>query len=716
MLNNISNTLKLYPKQTHKQHLYLYLLIAYIYGVVIRLILLYQVQDISSFWLDGTLLPIWTADAGRYGFYAKEILSGVAYPFDSIYIPGYLIAFITDFLGANIDRVMAFLPIFLAPLIVIPVILIGRSLYHTQFGFFSALVSVTAINYYMHTYIGYMDTDVLNLFFILLIIYFMIKILHSDNLLYAFGGSITIIVFSLWYHSSASINMALLGTYCVIVLLFYRQNSINYQAFLIFSIALIHYDPIIQISVIIIISLLFTLMNKYKTFSYHYYLYILLFASLLILALFDTSYYYSRALQYFSNNTLSTFEGNGITYHYTSFLQYVSEVKKVYLWDSQPGLYGMQIYILIATLGYILFAIGYPQMFVFLPLLILGYLSVIVGARFSLYASPVFAFGITYSIYLLQKAILYKYPKIELYHFIYFTFSILLIFSLNNILLFNNILKTNIYPLFKSDESKLLYTFSKNLSKNDKIIASWELGWPLWYYTGYNNTLTDNGFHGGPDTHAIAKIFMSPNQKFSANTSKYLSAKHSESQQHNSQFILPYIAKSKDLDILFKTLEHHLPNIKNKGNIYILVHSNMLNYLNLFDQFATKNFKTGKGNSLVEFAAFPLDETYNPDANTTTGMPFIFNHKTGIFQLPFKRISQEINQVNTIEDHKEKGKYLFHKNSSHYLLADEDKYLFYLNNAAYQTFLIQTFLLDNYNHKFFEKVGETKRMKIFKVR
>ena len=232
MLKKISDTLKLQPERYSNKYLYLYILIAYTFGVGIRLILLYQVKDVSSLWLDSAPLPIWTADAGRYGFYAKEILSGISYPSDPIYTPGYLIAFITDLLGANIDEVMPFLPIFLSPLIVIPIILIGKSLKLTQFGFLSALVAVTSINYYMHTYIGYMDTDVLNLFFILMITYFMLETINTDNLLYALGGGVSILLFSLWYHSSASINLALISTFFAIVLLFFcgitfAQTTIN---------------------------------------------------------------------------------------------------------------------------------------------------------------------------------------------------------------------------------------------------------------------------------------------------------------------------------------------------------------------------------------------------------------------------------------------------------------------------------------------------------
>ena len=716
MLKNISDILKLQPEQGPEKHLYLYLFIAYTFGVALRFMLLYQSKDISSLWIDGAPLPIWTADAGRYGFFAKEILSGVDYPSDPIYTPGYLIAFITSFLQADIDWVMLLLPIFLAPLIVIPMILIGKALKLTQFGFLSALVSVTAINFYMRTYLGYMDTDGLNLFFILMIVYFMIKTLLSNNLLYALGGGLTILAFSLWYHSSASINLAIIAAFFTITFIFYRQNSSNYQAFIIFSIALIPYNTAILASVLLITSLLFTLLNRYKTFSYQYYLIVLFFGIVLVLSIFDLSHYYHRAMQYFNKETLNTFDGNGITYHYTSFLQYVSETQKAYFWNSQPGLSNMLIYTLFATIGYLLLSIAYPAMWIFLPILLLGLLSFLLGVRFTLYASPVLSFGIIYIFYILRNSILYKYPKADLEKFMYFTTSIILIFMINNIFLYNNILKRNIYPLFKGEEAKLLKNLSKDLSKDDKIIASWELGWPLWYYTGYQNTLTDNGLHGGPDTHAIAKIFMSPNQQFTYNTSKYLSAKLSESEQHGSKFILPYLARSQDLNILFENLEKDFPAVQSKGDTYILVHSNMLNYIDIFGQFAATDMKTGKGKGVEEFSAFVLDGPYIPDDNSTTGIPYIFDHKKGTFMLPFSKVEQKINRVITIDKHQMNKEYLFHANSSYYLIAEDNKYLFYINRSTLQSFLIQTFLLDNYDRRYFEKVSETKRMKIFKVK
>lgn len=715
MLKALSNTLKLQPEQNPGKNLYLYIFMAYLFGVFIRLILLYQVKDIPSFWIDGNPLPIWEADSGLHGFYAKQILNGISYPFIPEYIPGYFIAFVTNQLDANINFVMVLLPVLLAPLIVIPIILIGKAMRLTTFGFLSALISVIGINYYIRSRLGYMDTDVLNLFFLLFTVYFMIQVTITQKILYALGAGVSILVFSLWYHSSPSINITLTMFFLLFTLLFHRKNSINYQAFILFSVALIPYEPSIILALLIVLTIFFIMLNIYKTFSYLYYLILLLIGSILIVSLLDLSLYYDRALLYFNKDTINSFSGNGITYYYTNFLQFVSEVRTAYLWEPQPFFDGLLPYTLIATLGFILLGIAYPTMFILFPLLALGYLSTYVGIRFTLYASPVLAFGIVYVFYVIRNIINNNYPNRNiLLHLPRYGVIAVVILMLHNILLINAHIKYQGFPL-QSDEAKLLKDFSKKLSKEDKIVTWWDYGWPIWYYTGYQNTLADNGLHGGPDTHIISKILMSTDQNFTANTAKYFSEKFDEAHQNHSVFVLPYLSRSQDLTTLLDQLKYRALPTQNNNDTYIVLHRGMLDFYGIISQFSASDLKTGKGKSQKILISSSLTKPFSVNNSLIEGESFIFDSSKGILHHRNK-MKMKINEVTLTDHHKQNYAYLYHYDSPYYIIIEDKKHAFYMNKEAYQSFLVQAMLLDIYDHTLFEKVGESKQIKIFKVK
>lgn len=163
--------MKITQKQSNTtKELWIYIALAYTFGVLVRLVVLQNVWGVESFWYEGRILPIWSDDAGLYGYYAKQILSGVSYPFDGDYILAYIIASIVQVTGVHIDWVMLLLPAFLAPLVVVPIIIMGYLLNITKFAFYASLVGVVGINYYTRSYLGYLDTDTINLFLTYLLI------------------------------------------------------------------------------------------------------------------------------------------------------------------------------------------------------------------------------------------------------------------------------------------------------------------------------------------------------------------------------------------------------------------------------------------------------------------------------------------------------------------------------------------------------------------
>ena len=55
------------------------------------------------------------------------------------------------------------MPAFFGSLIVIPIVLIGKSIGQIEVGFIAALIASIAWSYYNRTMVGYYDTDLLNI-------------------------------------------------------------------------------------------------------------------------------------------------------------------------------------------------------------------------------------------------------------------------------------------------------------------------------------------------------------------------------------------------------------------------------------------------------------------------------------------------------------------------------------------------------------------------
>jgi asparagine N-glycosylation enzyme membrane subunit Stt3 len=286
----------------------------------------YLLPEDTLWQLDGTPVSVLTPDTGLYGYYARQILSGHYYPLDQAdRMPSYLIAFSTWLFSANMDWVIFLLPLLVAPLVVIPTILIGNLLGRPMFGFVAALFLVTDLNYFGRTYISCLDTDMLNLFFPMMVIYYMIKLDRTNRLETALGGAVFLWLFSLWYHSFAPIAFGLLLGYLFTIFLFYRNSIIHYQAFFIFFVAIMPLHPFLSIFLVFFVSACFKILNNKVTLHVKYYWLFFIVMSLLLFVFIDLSHYYARALVYFDRPEMEILHGKTGIYYFYNQLSAVAE-------------------------------------------------------------------------------------------------------------------------------------------------------------------------------------------------------------------------------------------------------------------------------------------------------------------------------------------------------------------------------------------------------
>lgn len=690
------------------------ILFAYGFGLLVRLILVYQAAGIDALWVEGTPLPIGTPDAGRYGFYAEAILEGKTFPFSADYLTGYLIAAVTYIFHADLNWIVYLLPIFIAPLITVPMILIGHELKLTRIGFLAALISVSELTFYSRSSAGYMDTDGINMLLLLSAILFMLLLIMHRRLIYALAAAMILIGFSAWYHSAAAINALLFISFFGTSILFYRKEKVVYYALLLLGCSILPLAPGYLFVLVLLLFAFLKIVDKLLSPSVKS-LQLLFLAVVLIGALsFDFSHYYSRALTYFGKNDVLTFQGASETYTYTNALKDVAEVRGISLWKVLSPIELGTAYFVLAFIGIVCFMIAFPSMLLMSPLLVLGALSTFMGSRFAMFAAPALAFGIVYIFYLLRQSLVERFgPNRYALRAPYYLTTLTLLLMIYNLFNFNMTTFNNRY--FFQDEAKALKTFSEQLEEDSLILSWWDFGWPLWYYTARNNTLVDNGEHGGPDLPVISKLLLSDSNLFVHNLALYVGAKKAQAQQRREPYVIPYIAQQENLYSLFRKLGTSLPLEKQSDdNVYIMLHLKMLSYLDIIDEHAQDYNDENTSRKNVHVFS-PLFRPFSENYSLIEAYRFAFDSSDGTLHFGDNR-SVPIKQVVLTEKGKAISGYAYENNASDVLILVNNIEALYVDEATMNSFLIQALLFDRYDHTLFEKVVQTNRMKIFKVK
>jgi len=650
----IQKYLKLEPRESTFGTVFLFIILAYAFGVAARLILYYQVIPLESFWLDGKPLPIYSPDAGLYGYYAKQLLLGANYPLNAEYMPGYLIYWIVGIFTLNMDWTMFLLPAFLAPLVAVPMVLMGHALHQAKLGFFAALIGVVGINFYTRSYVGYMDTDTLNLFFPYMAIASYMMAMSRRSWLWGIAFFLFLSGFHFWYHSSLVIIAAIMLMALIMTPLIFRSKVLG------------------VVSVLIVILSLFVLNPQKIT---------------------------QRAVDYFEADTTTLLSTKkGVTYHFENTLDTVSEAQGVDLLSINASYVGMMPYIILGSLGFILLAIIQPLVLIALPMLFLGYLASDVGMRFLMFATPVFAMGFVGFVFIVLRNHKLLSPIFAL---------LAVVLMLVNILRVNPSFTPN---YFTKNDVKVLDDFAKISDEKDLLISWWDYGWPLWYYTGRNNTLIDNGRHGA-DTYLVAKLLVSNDDAFVANALRYFS-----DQQQGKRSILPLLAEKEDLKKRFEDLKVHASKKQKKRDVYFLLHRDMLLTFKTLEDFAHIDIKTGANTSEnSQLYISDLLRPYSKKIPIVKGDTFDFDLRNGMIR-GHDGAKTQVQGVIIVNDAKVTAAKRYNPKAAMNLIIYNNTKAIYLDNKALKTFLIKALLLDQYNKNRFVKVAQTDSFKIFKLK
>ena len=676
----------------------LLVIVAYIFAVITRLMVYYAVSSDSSLFFHGEIIPLWTPDAGLYGFYAKNILSGVAsYPLVSEYIPAYLLVYIVKLTGISIDSAIYFAPAFVSSSVVIPMILIAKHYDRVSVGFFASISAILMPSFFYRSFAGYYDTDILNVTFVLFIVYFLIKYIDSNKLLYALQASLSILLFRFWYHSSLAIILSMVLIYIVYVLIFDRKETKHYLVSVMLLIPLL---PVAFVSHIVMIGIWFVIcvILQKQRIPYYYYLLAILVSMVAMGVFVDLTPYYARMLDYVHKAQDITIKG----YHFKADLDTVGEAQKLSWIELVYQETFIWPFFIIGSIGYIWAMIKNRSLLMSLPLALLVLLSMVAGIRFSMYGVFVIWYGLFYALYEVSSIWI---KKLQIRYIVYAIISVFVV-ALNLRFIIHD--HTHVSPSYfeTQDDLRVLEELKQSAKRGDYVLTWWDFGWPLWYYTGLD-TIIDNGKHQ-QDNYLVSKLLLSYDQKYVYELSKFTVQSYINAKKAHIHRVVDYLIKHKRFDDI-----EHISNTKYtyKHDIYILLHYHMLDILYNLEAFSnidTKTYKQLKSNILS------IDRVKHEDDIHIDGNSEHINLQKGISHAKVGDL--QLSSVTIIKD----SKVVFYKRYPYrrYMpsaIIYNNKILI-VKPKLYYSFLIQGLLYEHYSKNLFKKVAKSKNMLILKLK
>lgn len=519
-----------------KEYNYILLIVvAYLFGVGLRLLWLYQHGSEPEFLWNGEYI-INTNDGYFFGSGVQKALFGL-HEYNPL-VPGVfdrglvlVSTVLVKILPLKLDTVMFYLPIFIAPLVVVPIVLIGKLYNSLAWGFFAALIASIAWSYYNRTMIGYYDTDMFSISVLMFIFYFLLKSIKRDSFNALFVATVIMVLYAFLYKPGKNVLFGLGITYIAyrLAVAFLKKGDFTlvYRDAIMLFVALIPLRfidaPLNYLTTLLLLSLLYVVFNNRELPKR-----VLMVASI---ALFLSLLYFGGAFEAVvaKINVYTATGTRSAGLHFLNIMQTVSEASKIPFFDPS-GRINVAARIIGSALGFLLFIGGYiylvyqkREFIIALPLIAIGLFAHWGGLRFTIYAVPFAALSVVYLFMKVSQLIENK--KVGFAFAVLATLGIL-IPNITHIYNYDRFIR----PVFLKSEIKDLDKLKQIASPKDYTLSWWDYGYPIWYYTN-TNTLIDGGKHHD-DNFIIASLLLSNSSQFASNLAKlsvesYVKAFHS---------------------------------------------------------------------------------------------------------------------------------------------------------------------------------------------
>jgi len=697
----------------------IYIVLAFVFSVLVRLIWVYQFHGQENFiWNDQFMIN--TNDGYFWAEGARDILNWDFKEFALSPVKeagSQLPAFFAFILPFSFETVILYLPVFLSSLVVIPMILIAQSLKRLEVGLVAALLASIAWSYYNRTMIGYFDTDMLNIVFPMFLLWSLILAFRTQDDKYLIFTALEIIAYRAWYPQSYSLEFAFFGLILLYTFVFERKNSYMYKLLIIMLVAMMGLDGVVRFVSVISIYMLYKKRDDFELYMYK----ALGIAFALFLFTGGVAPIWGQLKGYVFTDTIESV-GSGLQLHFFSVIHTIREAGKIPFETFANRISGHTITFLLSCAGYVMMIFRYRVMLLGLPLVGLGFLAYVGGLRFTIYAVPIMAFGMAYFIFFIGDYIKNKQLKIAF------------IVACTVAVLYPNIMHVIAYrvpTVFTKQEVVVLDKLKKVASREDYVVAWWDYGYPVRYYSDVN-TLIDGGKHSGAVNFTVSYMLTSP-QKSAAKLAR-LDVEYTEKifrirqenrnkSKENSVLIQSNIAQMtldsgvNETNYFLSSLNEKTSLPKKTRDIYFYLPYRMMGIMPTITKFSNIDLMIGKTNRRPFFYKTNRFKDSGSLLNLDSGV--VFNKKSGMLKIGDQEVPIKEFLTTTYD---KKGKLVRQRQTIH---KDAKMYLIYMR--SYNTFLvldegmlnstyIQLFVFENYDKNLFEPVVLDPNAKVFKLK
>ena len=697
---------------SEKKQLFIYMLVAYIFSIVVRMIWVYQFSGVDNFMWNGQLM-INTNDGYVFAEKARDILNGsIGYSegVDGNGAVGFITALFINILPFSFETIILYMPTFLGSLLVIPLVLIGYSLKQTYLGFIAALLGSIVWSYYNRTMTGYYDSDMLNIVMPMLVLW---SIIHSI-LVQKNRYLVLMITFMLlsqwWYPKNISLNTAMIFMGIIYVLIKDRNNFFNFKFILFGLIGL----SLIPVYVKISLALAFFGLFHYKEKLTQKYIYPVLAGSF-VLFMYSGAFgtiWSSLDLYLFNRFFPDDIVSATSQLNFYSVISTVREASAISFETFANRISGHTITFTIATIGVIIMMIRNPILLISLPMVAMGFMAYKSGLRFTVYAVPIYALGFVYFLFWISHYFERFMQNKEQVKSVKTTF----IFIAMMLALYPNIthiIGYKVPTVLNKIEVNDLVKLDQLASDKDYTLAWWDYGYPIRYYSD-TNTLIDGGKHQN-DNYVISKIMQSTSQNLVANLSRL--AVETYVLPKNGVVANSLFENSNPKKLLNKlaTSTYVLP--KKTRDIYLYFPFRMMNIFPTVAVFGNLNLQTGRKER--NFIFYPTAPLKQDGSQVVLQNGIVFDYTKGTVSLGkslqkvyhFDQVTLGQNSIPKVESS------LMHVDGTFCVvyLKSYNK-IIVMDRKTYKSAYVQMFMLGNYDKNLFELVISSPYSKIYKLK
>ncbi len=510
---------------------------------------------------------------------------------------GYLGFFLKKILAATpLDNIAFFSPVLLSSLTAIPLLIIGNILGGPIVGFSGAMITAFSMGWYYRTRIGYYDTDMLNLFFPLMAIAFLLLLFREKNgkkrLLWAVLCGLFSQLYYLWYASGIPINYAAFFMAFLYLVFFKKEDPKLHRDFLILyvlssnNLNLLLKGDLVALPLILAELVLCQLYLKAVEKRPKESLWIFV-GSFILLHIFEREFFvYKVALSKlgFYLEQPKEISVRGLTF--PSVSRSISEVKGLTFPEFSSLILNSKPILLLLIASAVFMFLMERSLLPLLPMFILGLLS-LRSNRLIIYAPPAMGLGFGYAIFKLRK-----YIKREPLHL---ALSLILITAVT-------------YPTWKAIRSArfrpVLFSWHvKGLDRLGKMAKRSDIAWSWWdygYITQYFslvNTYGDGGDHDGNTIWPVAVTLTSRNQTLAANIMDLCASRYD---QGRGEVAFKGYTNRTIYDYL-RQLSKKRINFGRKRDVYLVLFDDIVRIFGWISYFGTWDFIRQTGTQLLYF-------------------------------------------------------------------------------------------------------------------